>query len=190
MFTGIIEQTGKILSLQELEFGKELMIGADFSSLKMGESIAVDGVCLSVCEFGVSEFKVQASYETLQRTTLGNFAVGQSVHLERALKMEERFGGHFVLGHVDGVLNLKSKTAYNQFTELEFDGVSEKHQKYLIEKGCIALNGVSFTVNEVIENSFKICMIPLTAELTHFKFLKEGSKVNVEYDYLIKAVKA
>lgn len=190
MFTGIIEQTGKILSIHELEFGKEFVISADFPSFQIGESIAVDGVCLSVCEYFPSQFKVQASYETLQKTTLGSFAIGHTVHLERAMKIEDRFGGHFVLGHVDGVVSLKSKTAYSQFTELEFSGVLEKHKKYLIEKGCIALNGVSFTVNEVIENSFKVCMIPLTAKVTNFKFLEEGAIVNVEYDYLIKAVKS
>lgn len=196
MFTGIIQQTAKVLSLKETKKKRQLAIihPRAFKKLQLGESIAVDGCCLTVVDFNKNQLSFDISDETLRKTTMGGYQKGQIVNLERALKVGDRLGGHFVLGHVDSVGHIcRVKRNSNSLRmEIKF---SKQLSRYLIDKGSIAVDGVSLTlslsrdmVRQAHHVSFGVYIIPHTEKKTNLGFKKEGDPVNLEVDVLGKYV--
>jgi riboflavin synthase len=189
MFTGLVADNGTISSITKAGDNWKVAIETafDLDTVELGESIAVDGACLTVTEIGADTFGVEASPETLRRTTLGERKVGEPVHLERALRVGDRLGGHMVLGHVDAVGKLVAKKRDNNAWLLDFEA-PEQVARYLIEKGSITIDGVSLTVNVVEKNRFGVAIIPHTAEHTNLTDHPVGHRVNLESDVIGKYV--
>lgn len=189
MFTGLIEETGIVKSIKQKDGSVIFTVQGKktVKSLRIDHSIAVEGVCLTVIKRTEKTFDVQAVEETLKKTTLGNLKVGSPVNLERPLLPSDRLGGHFVLGHVDGLGRVTSlKTLESSW--IFWIQVPKKFSHYLIPVGSIAINGVSLTMAEVKVNSFAVSIIPHTMEVTTFCLLKSGDTVNLEFDVLGKYV--
>ena len=189
MFTGLIEETGKIASLRK-EKGSiifTLRSQKTLRGLKRDHSIAVDGVCLTVLQRTKTTFDVQAVEETLKKTTLGNLKIGDPVNLERPLLPDGRLGGHFVLGHVDctGVI---TGIQIRESSKIFWIRVPNRFARYLIPVGSVAVNGISLTIADLKRNSFAVSIIPLTMEVTAFPHYSEGTTVNIEFDVLGKYV--
>ena len=189
MFTGLIEETGIVKSIRQKDGSVIFTIQGKkaVKSLHIDHSIAIEGVCLTVIKRTEKTFNVQAVEETLKKTTLGNIKAGSSVNLERPLLPSDRLGGHFVLGHVDGLGRVISLKALES-SWIFWIQVPKKFSHYLIPVGSIAINGVSLTMAEVKVNSFAVSIIPHTMELTTFRLLKPGDIVNLEFDVLGKYV--
>lgn len=189
MFTGIIEEKGKIASLQKFSDGARIKISAKIvtNETQEGDSIAVNGVCLTALEIGKDSFVADVSGETLNRSTLGNLKVGTIVNLERAVTPSTRLGGHIVQGHVDatGIFLGAKQTGDFWTVRIEFP---PEIAKYLVYKGSIAVEGVSLTIAELAEKYFEIAVIPKTWELTNFSALQAGNSVNLEADVIAKYV--
>lgn len=189
MFTGIVEETGKIRSAQTGGTSGRLDIEADIviEGTKIGDSIAVNGVCLTVVELGTDGFTADVMPETVERSSLGKCRPGDKVNLERAMAADGRFGGHIVSGHIDGTGRIES---------LEDDGIAvwvsiraEKALlKYIVEKGSVAIDGISLTVAYVDGDRFKVSVIPHTGEATMLLEKKPGDTVNLENDIIGKYV--
>lgn len=187
MFTGLIEETG-IIKLVKRRGGSIIftILGKKtVKGLKIDQSIAIDGVCLTVIKHTPRTFDVQAVEETLKKTTLGTLRVGSFINLERPLLPSDRLGGHFVLGHVDVTGKITSKEI-RESSWIFWVQIPTKFIHHLIPVGSIAINGVSLTVAEVRGNSFAVSIIPHTMEVTTFKLLKCGDQVNLEFDVLGK----
>lgn len=190
MFTGIVEDTGVIKSVDKKDKESTFTISVGKMSLgeaALGDSIAVNGACLTVTALDGSEFTVDASHETLSRTTLGALAPGSKVNLERALRSGDRLGGHIVNGHVDGVGEVVSKTKSGGSFIFRFS-LPEELAKYVVEKGSVAVDGVSLTVNSAEGSEFTVNIIPFTLAETTFGGLGPGSRVNIECDIIAKYV--
>lgn len=187
MFTGIIEEAGIIRSLRRSSGGAILRIDAARigPDLKTGDSVAVNGVCLTVVERTGSVFSCDLSAETLQRSSLGEAAEGKPVNLERPLEIGGRLGGHIVQGHVDGVGALISSVPRGEWVEMEFS-IPEPLERYLVPKGSIAVDGISLTVAALKKAAFAVAVIPLTYRVTNLRTLHPGDKVNLEGDLLAK----
>lgn len=188
MFTGIIELFGKVNYLKGTALQKELcLIPSQKINCVLGESIAVNGVCLTVKNFTQQNIFFDLGLETLKKTTLGNLKKNEVVHLERALAVGERLSGHFVLGHIDvtGTAIKKIKKANGLQLEISFPA---ELKKYFVPQGSIAVNGVSLTISKLYNNSFEVFLIPYTIEKTNFINLKIRDKVNLEVDYLGKYI--
>ena len=186
MFTGIIESLGEITDLKVDRGNIDFTIESDISKeLKVDQSVSHNGVCLTVTETNNNTHTVTAVKETLDKSSLTNFSVNDLVNLERAMKLGERLDGHLVQGHVDGVAKCLgiSVNDGSWIYKFEFDISNEM---LLIEKGSICINGVSLTVFDIAENTFKVTIIPFTYENTSFKTLKEGDIVNIEFDMIGK----
>ena len=186
MFTGIIESLGKITDLKVDRGNIDFTIESDISKeLKVDQSVSHNGVCLTVTETNNNTHTVTAVKETLDKSSLTNFLVNDLINLERAMKLGERLDGHLVQGHVDGVAKCLDVSVNDGswIYKFEFDISNEM---LLIEKGSICINGVSLTVFDIIENTFKVTIIPYTYENTSFKTLKEGDIVNIEFDMIGK----
>jgi len=186
MFTGIIESLGKITDLKVDRGNIDFTIESDISKdLKVDQSVSHNGVCLTVTERDNNTHTVTAVKETLDKSSLTNFSVNDLINLERAMKLGERLDGHLVQGHVDGVAKCLSVSVNDGswIYKFEFDISNEM---LLIEKGSICINGVSLTVFDILENTFKVTIIPYTYENTSFKPLKEGDIVNIEFDMIGK----
>lgn len=186
MFTGLIEQMGVVKALTPLKQGISVIISHQFPTLSMGESIAVDGVCLTVTDFTDTTFSCELSPETLLKTHFLELKEGHKVNLERCLTLSKPLGGHIVLGHVDETLTVEKIINHQDFNEVVFTGTL--HPEWLIEKGSIAINGISLTINDLQENSIYCMIVPHTNEVTTIQSLEVGSMVNVEYDYFAKIV--
>ncbi len=189
MFTGIIEGTGKLLAKRNVGGGMAFDLLADFdiANPEEGESIAVNGVCLTAYNIEKRKFTVDVSPESLSRTTLGTINVGGKVNMERALQLTDRLGGHIVSGHVDCVATVRDLQAKGDFTLFSFSFPKELG-RYVIEKGSITINGVSLTVNSCTMDSFEVSIIPHTLMITTLGVLKRGSEVNIEVDIIGKYV--
>ncbi|GIW46580.1 MAG: riboflavin synthase subunit alpha [Deltaproteobacteria bacterium] len=190
MFTGIVEDVGEIKNIVSKE--KEVLFtiktgSIDVKEVSLGESIAVNGTCLTVIAKGDDSFTVEASYETLRRTNLSSLGIGSKVNLERSLKVGGRLGGHILSGHIDGVGRVESLKREGESLEVWFE-VPKELSKYIVEKGSIAVDGVSLTVNQVKGNRFSVVIIPYTQRATTFSGLKTGDLVNIECDILAKYV--
>jgi riboflavin synthase len=190
MFTGIVTDLGEVRRIvrdqgQDARF--EIATHYDLASVDIGASIAHNGVCLTVIEKGADSYIVQASAETLSKTTLGEWQVGTRVNLERACKVGDELGGHIVSGHVDGVARVVSIRPENESLRFTFEAPAEL-AKFVAPKGSVALDGVSLTVNEVDGRQFGINVIPHTQAVTTFGVLREGDRVNMEIDMLARYV--
>jgi riboflavin synthase len=193
MFTGIIERTGKIDSLTATDEGGRLCVnfGAGWSGspLKISDSIAVNGCCLTVTELGADSFSADLSGETLRRTALGETKAGAPVNLERPLAAGDRLGGHFVQGHVDAVGRVTRLVREGECWWLSVR-VPEDYRRYVAEKGSIAIDGISLTVARWNDGVADFAIIPFTYEQTNVKALVPGDAVNIECDVLAKYVEA
>lgn len=191
MFTGIIETMGRVARLAPRGDGRLLTIEtpAPLRKVALGESIAVSGACMTVVRAAGRRFTVEVSPESLRRTTLGRLAVGDAVNVERALRVGDRLGGHVVQGHVDGVGTLREIVPDGSWSLYRFQAPASV-ARYLVEKGSIAVDGVSLTVFARRGRSFAVALIPHTLETTTLGLLEPGDAVNVEADVLMKHVEA
>jgi riboflavin synthase len=189
MFTGIVETKGVLSRRARKGADARLVVHGKLGGepLALGESIAVDGVCLTVAAIADGGFEADASSETLAKTTLGDIPEGAAVNLERALAVGDRLGGHIVAGHVDGVGAVVSVKDVGAAVEMSFEAPAEL-AKYVAPKGSIAVNGVSLTVNRVDGAKFDVMLVPHTLEKTSLRGLSAGSKVNLEADVLARYV--
>ncbi len=189
MFTGIIEGTGKLLAKRNGGGGLafELEAGFDITHPVEGESIAVNGVCLTAYNIQGRKFTVDVSPESLSRTTLGNLNVGGTINMERALQLTDRLGGHIVSGHVDCVAVVQDRQPKGDFTLFSFT-FPKALNRYIIEKGSITINGVSLTVNSCTVDTFEVSIIPHTLQVTTLGLLVRGTKVNIEVDIIGKYI--
>lgn len=185
MFTGLIEEVGAV----SRRSGADLTIMAEvvLDDLKVGDSVAVDGACLTAVSVQADRFVVQMSPETLERTTLGNLKPGDAVNLERAMTLASRVGGHFVQGHVDGIGRIHSVTPQGEFALWRFQA-PEDVARYLVPKGSVAVDGVSLTVVEPAGDTFGVAIIPATLEKTTLPAKSPGDPVNLEADMLGKHI--
>ena len=189
MFTGIIEGLGTITAIRPAGKGRHLVIDSDFTleGTTIGDSIAVNGACLTAVRVELKRFEVDLSPETVSKTTLGAARIGERVNLERALRLSDRIDGHLVSGHIDGVgAVIHRKTAANAI--LVTISVPENLTRYMIEKGSVAVDGISLTINRIDSGSFEVSIIPLTAQKTTIESKKTGDPVNIEADMIGKYV--
>jgi len=189
MFTGLVEGVGEIVEITCLAEGVRLGVAPPFPTgeLTLGESVAVAGACLTVVAIGPHSFSVEVSPETLARTTFPRKKVRDRVNLERALKLGDRLGGHLVTGHVDGLGVLKERREGPASLLLGFE-LPGNLSPYVIEKGSIAIDGISLTVNACRGNTFTVNIIPFTAEKTTIAQVRTGDQVNLETDIIGKYV--
>jgi riboflavin synthase len=189
MFTGLVAATGVLASRTERGPGARLAVRAHLADepLAMGESIAIDGACLSVAAILPDGFEVDATAETLARTTLGAISVGAAVNLERAVRAGDRLGGHLVTGHIDGVGALHARRPLGEAVHMTFT-LPPELSRFVAEKGSIAINGVSMTVNAVSAGAFEVAVIPLTQQATNLGALAAGDRVNLEVDLIARYV--
>lgn len=188
MFSGIIEESGKIVSINKEQSNLHITVRSPFTSeLKIDQSIAHNGVCLTVVDIMNDNYTVTAIDETLQKTNLGLLKVGDNINLERCMRLGDRIDGHIVQGHVDqtAVCNKVEETNGSWMFGFEYD--SSKNN-VTVEKGSICVNGVSLTVVNSTDNSFSVCIIPYTFEHTNFSSIKQGTIVNLEFDILGKYI--
>ncbi|OQX54285.1 MAG: hypothetical protein B5M48_01410 [Candidatus Omnitrophica bacterium 4484_213] len=188
MFSGIIEQLGEVVKIESVSGNKRLFIKPTslWEDLQIGESIAVDGVCLTIVDFKEDLFAAEIMPATLLQTTLGNLRVGEYVNLERALTPNSRLSGHFVSGHIDG-MGIISKKEKGRDVSLSVE-VPAELTKYLLPKGSIAVDGISLTIAEIKDKEFIAHFIPHTLKSTNLQSKNVGDKVNIEVDLLTKAV--
>lgn len=188
MFTGIIEAVGKISAMESRGGDKRLRIDTgllDMSDVKLGDSIAVSGVCLTAVEFDKNSFLADVSGETLTHTTLGNLTKGDCVNLEKALTPSSRLGGHIVSGHVDGVGEMVSRLEDARSIQFQVR-VPEELIRYITRKGSICVDGISLTVNAVNDESFSVNIIPHTLDQTTMGEFESGRRVNLEVDIIAR----
>jgi riboflavin synthase len=188
MFTGIIETLGEVKSVVPMADGRELTVAAPFAGgLALGESVAVNGACLTVVARDAVACRFQAGFETLERTNLGELAKGDRVNLERALRFGDRLGGHLVTGHVDAVGRVAARTPRGEF-ELIWFSVPPEWTVQMVPKGSVAVDGVSLTLVDVTTDRFSVMLIPHTLAVTTLGGKGVGGAVNIETDMLAKYV--
>lgn len=189
MFTGIIEETGKILALEKSATGARIRIAARIvtTDSNEGDSIDVNGVCLTALDIKPDSFAADISGETLEKSTLGRLKIGSVVNLERAVTPSTRLGGHIVQGHVDARGKFLAAVQEGDFWTVRV-GFPPEMAKYLVYKGSISVEGISLTIARLTENHFEIAVIPKTWELTNLSTLKTGDPVNLEADVIAKYV--
>jgi riboflavin synthase len=189
MFTGLIREVGRVVSVEGGDDGVRLTLDAPASArdAQIGDSIAIDGVCLTVVARGGVNLAFDAVPETLARTTLATLESGSRVNLEPALRAGEPLGGHYVQGHVDGVAAVRSTEPEGDGKRIWFD-IPTELLRYIVEKGSVAVHGTSLTVAAADDTGFAVALIPHTLAATNLGDLDEGSRVNVEVDVLAKYV--
>jgi riboflavin synthase len=190
MFTGIIQSVGQVVSKQQTQGDFHFVIETNFkevSDIELGDSIACNGVCLTVTELHKDEISVDVSLETLSKTQVGEWGVGSAVNLEKSLCLKDKLGGHMVSGHVDavGVCVLVESSARSTVYQFK---IPKELDKYIVKKGSVAINGVSLTVNEIDNYVLSVNLIPHTLEHTNLGLLKTGDKVNIEIDTIARYV--
>jgi len=187
MFSGIVEETGIVQSLQLGEKSCQLTVEANrvLGGIKLGDSIANNGCCLTVSSVSGKMITFDLLQETLRATNLGDLSAGHRINLERSFQVNDRIGGHFVTGHVDttGVITVWEKKGQDYTLEIE---VPFGMERYLVPKGCVAIDGISLTVGQVEENRFSLWIIPHTMEVTALQERQVGDRVNLEFDLLAK----
>ena len=192
MFTGIIEGVGTIEKINQntknrSAFQMIVNLGKHSKGLKVGQSIALNGVCLSATKISKNKCNFEMIDETIKRTDLGNLMKGSKVNIERSLKVGDRMEGHFVLGHVDGVGTITKITKKPKEVKVWLE-VPNKLAKYIVKKGSITIDGISLTVVEKNKNLASVCLIPQTIKITNFRTKNVGDKVNIETDILGKYI--
>lgn len=189
MFTGLINHLGRVRSIERIPSGLRLGVSTPFTDVVLGESIAVDGVCLSVTkQVTLGDLCFELSSETLDKTIAGSYQMGELVHLERALLVGQRLGGHFVTGHVDETVPIIACVRDADFCILTLGPFDTSALRLLANKGSIAVNGVSLTVNRVHDHVCECILIPYTLNNTTFGTFAPGYHVNIEYDLLAKII--
>ena len=192
MFTGIISGTGKVEKIVKNTKNRSAVkmtvnLGKCAKGLKIGQSVALNGVCLTVTKLSKNLGRFEMIDETTKKTDLGNLKIGSIVNVERSLKAGERLEGHFVLGHVDGVGTITKIQKKPKEVKVWFN-VPKKLAKYIVKKGSIAIDGISLTVVEAKNNNVSVCFIPHTIQVTNFRTKNVGDKVNIETDILGKYI--
>jgi len=187
MFTGIVEETGDIRAVERDEGGKRLRIGTSFAGLGKGQSVSVSGACLTVEEYGDGWFEVFLARETLDRTYLDRLGEGDAVNLERSLPAEGRFDGHFVQGHVDGTAEVVGVSQVGDDWEFRFSLPGDLG-RYVVEKGSIAVDGISLTVADRGDDEFAVAIVPETYAVTTLSEKAAGDPVHLEVDVIAKYV--
>jgi len=192
MFTGIVEGIGKVEKISKNTKNRSAIqmtvnLGKYAKGLKIGQSVALNGVCLTATKLLKSSCIFEMIEETTKKTDLGNLKVGGIVNIERSLKAGDRLEGHFVLGHVDGVGTIKKILKKSKEVQIWFE-VPKKLSKYVVKKGSIAIDGISFTVVDIKNTLASVSVIPHTIEVTNFRTKKVGDKVNIETDILGKYI--
>lgn len=189
MFTGIIEDKGKVRRVGYRGQEKRLAIELPphLTEVQLGDSININGVCLTVTQKEEQTIELDLSQETLQKTILGNLKEGDQVNLERALKLSDRLGGHIVTGHIDGIGEIIEKWEERNFLQLKIR-IPESASRYVVQKGSIAIDGISLTVNEIQGDEIQLTLIPYTIKKTTLIHKRIGDQVNVEVDILGKYV--
>lgn len=188
MFTGIVEHVGSLVSVKDQAENKRLSFAAsDLHDLPIGGSVAVNGVCLTAVEVESAEVGFDVTPETLRRSSLGQLREGSKVNLERPMRADGRFDGHIVQGHVDGMGTVMSVGHGEEGTTLTVS-LADDLAPYLVEKGSITVDGVSLTIAELREGSFRVALIPHTLKVTNLGLRREGHRVNLEVDVLARYV--
>ena len=193
MFTGIIIGTGKVTKLVPKPKSRSAIqmtvdLGKYARGLKIGQSVAINGVCLSATKISRNKCVFEMIDETIKKTDLGNVNAGSIVNIERSLKVGDRLEGHFVLGHIDGVTTITKIEKKPKEVKFWFM-IPKKLTKYVVKKGSIALDGISLTVVDAKKDITSVCLIPQTIKVTNFKSKKVGDKLNIETDILGKYIK-
>jgi riboflavin synthase len=188
MFTGLIEQIGEVQSVRQTDAGRELRIHAAFNDLETGESIAVNGACLTVRDFGADWFEAAAVTTTLERTTIGDWKHGTRVNLERAMRAGDRLGGHIVQGHVDCVGVIVARELRGDALLVDIS-VTQSLESLFVMHGSIAVDGVSLTVNDIKPRALQLSLIEYTLRHTTLGELNPGNRVHVEADMIAKHVR-
>ena len=193
MFTGIIVGTGKVTKLVPKPKSRSAIqmtvdLGKYARGLKIGQSVAINGVCLSTTKISRNKCVFEMIDETIKKTDLGNVNAGSIVNIERSLKVGDRLEGHFVLGHIDGVTTITKIEKKPKEVKFWFK-IPKKLTKYVVKKGSIALDGISLTVVDAKKDITSVCLIPQTIKVTNFKSKKVGDKLNIETDILGKYIK-
>jgi len=192
MFTGIIEGVGKVEKItnntnNRSAFKMTVDLGKHAKGLKVGQSVSLNGVCLSATKISKNKCDFQMIDETIKKTNLGNLVEGTKVNIERSLRIGDRMEGHFVLGHVDGVAIIKKIEKKPKEIKIWFE-VPKKLAKFVVKKGSIAIDGISLTVVDATKNKASVCLIPHTMKVTNFQSKKVGDKINIETDILGKYI--
>ena len=190
MFTGLIEAVCKVKSVRR--GGGAMLLNIDLGNLadecKIGDSIAVNGVCLTITKFEGGGAVFDVSAETLSKSTLDKLGPSSEVNIERAVKATDRFGGHFVQGHIDGAATVKAIDKQGKFAEMKFSAEAELLDAMVV-KGSVAVDGISLTISGIEKNSFSVALIPETLNKTILSKVKIGDKVNIETDIIVKTIK-
>jgi riboflavin synthase len=193
MFTGIVEGLGEIRSVTRAKKGADTAIrvrlGRMAKGLKVGDSVCINGTCLTVTKLQKGEAQFEMVAETIRRTSLGGIKPGDRVNIERSMKVGDRLEGHFVLGHVDGTATIIEKTEKPSETTMWFRLDSKALARALVPKGSIAIDGISLTIVDVKEAKFSVSLIPHTLKITSLGLKEKGDKVNIETDVLSKYVR-
>ena len=190
MFTGIVEDTGEIVAIEDTDEGRRLRVAAPFAAdLEHGQSVAISGACLTVEAFDDETFELFCSEETLERTYLDAVETGDAVNFERALPADGRFDGHFVQGHVDGVAEVTEIEKLGDDWTFGFSLPADL-RRYVVEKGSIAIDGISLTIADLRDDEFTVAIIPATYELTTLSSKSIGDPVHVEVDVVAKYVES
>lgn len=189
MFTGLVEELGKVTLLARGQNSAQITLSARkvLDGINIGDSIAVNGVCLTVVSYGKDYFQADVMWETLKKSSLGDLKAGDRVNLERALRLGDRLGGHLVSGHIDGVGTVMNQQEVGIAVVTEIQA-PETVLKYVINKGSVAVDGISLTVVEVKKDGFFVSLIPHSAKVTTLGYKKKGDKVNLEGDLIGKYV--
>ncbi len=189
MFTGIVEDRGQVLRVEYRGIGRRLVVEfpSHLTDVQLGDSININGVCLTIVEIKGRSISFDLSPETIEKTTLGELKEGDWLNIERALRLTDRLGGHIVTGHIDGIGLITEKREEKDFLRLRIN-IPKDISKYTVQKGSIAIDGVSLTINECIESNIEITLIPYTLEKTTLKERRVGDRVNVEADILSKYI--
>jgi len=192
MFTGIVEGTGIIGKIEKNPKNRSAAkmtvdLGKQVAGLQIGQSVAINGVCLTVTKISKNKCNFEMIEETTKKTSLGNLKTGSIVNIERSIKAGDRMEGHFVLGHIDGVGIIKKIEKKPKEIKIWFD-IPKQLVRYVVEKGSIAVDGISLTVVDAIKNRISVCLIPHTIQVTNFHTKIVGDKINIETDILGKYI--
>lgn len=189
MFSGIIECLGKVRKITEVAQGKRLVVAADGLAppIAIGDSIAINGVCLTIVALDEQQLHFDVSPETLSLTSLANAQIGSMVNVEAAMLPTSRFGGHIVSGHVDGLASVKHMQQHGDYQRVDFS-LPKALTRYLVKKGSASVDGVSLTINHVDDQGFSVMIIPHTFQHTCFQYYQIGSQVNLEVDMIARYV--
>ncbi|MCW7495822.1 riboflavin synthase [Leptospira levettii] len=192
MFTGLVETLGKVIQIEPIDSGIQFTVVTEWENpdLKLGDSIAINGACMTVTKFSDlgNIFQFYASFKSLELTNLSRLGEGSVVNLERAMAMGQRFGGHMVQGHVDGVAKITSRKQIENEVEEFWVEIPKDLLRFFVKKGSVTLDGISLTVVDVVDGKIQLILIPETMQKTNAKFWKVDGKLNVEVDVLAKYI--